>query len=112
RARQHECCEARSRREQFGFDQHQPGRGPGGCASPANVAAAAGETLRTCRSCCGNGISMPAAISASCTRTVRLLRIFTQSPKLLVQDRIEKSSEFAPKPTNSTVGAGSVAMPS
>ena len=37
------------------------GRGP----TQASSARASGEMLRRCRSCCGSGISMPAALSAS-----------------------------------------------
>ena len=55
---------------------------------------------------------MPAFFSASCTRTVSALRILTHSSKLLVHERIEKSSELAPKPAKRIVGSGCFAMPS
>ena len=54
---------------------------------------------------------MPSLASASYTRTVISLRIVTQSPKLLVQARMLKSSELAPKPLKTIAGTGAAEMP-
>jgi len=70
--------------------------------------AAAGATLRTCRSCCGTDLDSRAS-KASCTRTVRLLRSSPVAELLVTPDReVERTRAEAGEQDR---GSGLVAMP-